>query len=224
METRDYLHILRNEMHTTVMATTDEAGRPVTRVIDVMLADDHTLYFLTAKGKAFYEQLMHQQYVSLSGVCGGEGMDKKEASVHMKAISVHGKVRNIGTEKLNEIFENNPYMADIYPTEISRQALEVFCISDGEGEYFDLSTRPITRGSFKVGDAIDKPETESEIKQGGYFITNDCVGCGSCLTVCPQQCIEDADVPFVIQAEHCLHCGNCMTVCPAGAVVKDFVE
>ena len=35
MTTKDYLEILRNEIHSTVVATVDGEGRPVTRVIDI---------------------------------------------------------------------------------------------------------------------------------------------------------------------------------------------
>ena len=215
METKDYLRILRNDMHSTVMATNDSDGHPVTRVIDVMLVDDKTLYFLTAKGKAFYDQLTEQKFVAISGVCGGEGMDKREASLHMKAISIRGTVKNIGSEKLTEIFEQNPYMADIYPTEISRRAIRVFRMESGVGEFFDLSAKPITRVNFRVGG-----ETAALTETGGYFITDTCIGCGACLTVCPQSCIRSDDTPFVIEREHCIHCGNCMDICPVEAIIR----
>ena len=213
MRTGDFLKILKDEMHTTVMATVDEKGRPVTRVIDIMLADDKTIYFLTAKGKAFYSQLMDQKFVSISGVCGGEGRSKEEASVHMKAISVRGTVQTIGEEKLEEIFEKNPYMKQIYPDQISRKALAVFCIAEGSGEFFDLSAKPIYRESFLIG---GKEQASAPAK--GYYITESCSGCGKCVSVCPQKCIDEKKVPFYINAEHCLYCGNCLTVCPASAV------
>ena len=56
METKEYLRIVAEEIHSTVIATIDKEGLPVTRVIDIMLADEDSLYFLTAKGKALYEQ------------------------------------------------------------------------------------------------------------------------------------------------------------------------
>jgi uncharacterized pyridoxamine 5'-phosphate oxidase family protein/NAD-dependent dihydropyrimidine dehydrogenase PreA subunit len=216
METRDYLRILKDDMHSTVMATNDSEGRPVTRVIDIMLADDSTLYFLTARGKEFYDQLTGQRFVSVTGVCGGEGMDKREATLHMKAITIRGTVESIGSEKLDEIFEKNPYMADIYPNEISRKALEVFRIGEGVGEYFDLTTKPITRTNFHVGSG------KADVRVGGYFITDACIGCGTCLTVCPQDCISSGEIPFVIAREHCIHCGNCMENCPVEAIIKNF--
>lgn len=216
METGDFLKILKNDIHTTIMATVDGEGHPVTRVIDVMLSDDKTLYFITAKGKEFYRQLMEQRFVSISGTCGGEGMDKKEASVHMKAISVRGTVKNIGSQRLAEVFEKNPYMNEIYPDAVSRKALEVFCITEGTGEFFDLSAKPIQRESFTVG----LQEGNVEKKPGGYQITDACTGCKSCMKICPQKCIDADGVPLKIRQEHCLHCGNCMAVCPFGAVIN----
>ena len=73
-------------IHSTVVATVDAEGHPVTRVIDMMLHDDNRLYFLTAKGKVFYEQLMEQKFIAISGMTGGEG------SMCKKAVSVRGKV------------------------------------------------------------------------------------------------------------------------------------
>lgn len=208
METKDYLKILQEEIHSTVVATVDEQGLPVTRVIDMMLHDDDKLYFLTAKGKEFYKQLTERGYVAVSGMTNHEG------SMNKKAVSVRGKVRCIGTEKLDEIFKVNPYMAEIYPEEESRMALNVFQIYEGTGEFFDLSTKPITRGSFTLGDKLQKAVTS------GYIITNRCRGCKICHSKCPQKCINIDVKPLVINQEHCLHCGNCISVCPFGAVEK----
>lgn len=217
MKTGDFLEILKKDIHTTVMATVDGEGHPVTRVIDVMLTDDKTLYFITAKGKEFYRQLMEQKFVSISGACGGEGMDKKEASIHMKAISIRGIVQNLGNQKLEEVFEKNPYMNEIYPDKASRKALEVFCITEGAGEFFDLSTKPIRRESFPVG----VQEENAGKKSNGYSITDACIGCRACVAVCPQKCIDADSIPLKIRQENCLHCGNCMTVCPVAAVKRD---
>lgn len=220
MKTEDFLKIIKNDIHTTVMATVDEMGHPVTRIIDVMLADDKTLYFITAKGKEFYRQLMAQAYVSISGAYGGEGMDKKEASIHMKAVSIRGTVQNLGSQKLNEVFEKNPYMKEIYPDAASQKALEVFCIKKGTGEYFDLSVKPIKRESFVVGTREENAPKRSK----GYCITEACTGCQACVAVCPQKSIVTDKIPFQIRQENCLHCGNCMRVCPAGAVNNEYLE
>ena len=200
-----YFKILTEEIHSVVIATVDENGLPSTRVIDMMLFDNEGIYFLTAKGKTFYKQLQKKPYISLSGMTSGND------SMARKSISIAGSVRNIGSEKLDEIFEKNPYMATIYPSEESKTALEVFCLYRGRGDFFDLSTKPITRGSFAFGGV--------EVQDFGYIITEDCNGRGLCVEKCPQDCIEVGE-PYKIIQEHCLHCGNCIEVCPENAVIK----
>lgn len=69
----EYLKILVEDFHSTTIATIGADGHPQTRVIDMMLWDEAGVYFLTAKGKAFYDQLMEQLYVALSAT-----KDKKQ--------------------------------------------------------------------------------------------------------------------------------------------------
>ncbi|MCK6139761.1 hypothetical protein [Slackia exigua] len=52
-DTAWYLNYLVREIHRTVVSTLDDDGLPVTAVIDMMMADENGVYFLTAKGKAF---------------------------------------------------------------------------------------------------------------------------------------------------------------------------
>lgn len=49
MSGKDYLKYIAEEIHTTVFATVDKEGRPVTCAIDMMDYDENGLYFLTAK-------------------------------------------------------------------------------------------------------------------------------------------------------------------------------
>lgn len=212
-----YLAMLEKEIHSVVCATADEENKPVTRVIDIMLSDERTFYFLTAKGKNFYRQLMNHKFIALTGMTGGEGLDRTQASMHTKAVSIRGSVECIGAEKLEEIFIKNPYMAEIYPTEKSKEALVVFRMTEGKGEFFDLSTKPITSESFAVGDA---EQIEDPGIRGLYCITKACTGCGKCLTVCPQNCIQQDGSSFKIDPQHCLHCGNCLVNCPVKAVIR----
>lgn len=128
------------------------------------------------------------------------------------AISVRGAVRSIGTKRLAEIFEKNPYMAKIYPTEKSREALEVFQLYKGQGEYFDLAQLPPYRQSFSFGG--------ERVQENGYrIIPEKCIGCQGCRSVCPVNCISST-IPRNIDTAHCLHCGNCLSICPVGAVER----
>ncbi len=135
--------------------------------------------------------------------------------MNKKAVSIRGKVKNIGAEKLPEVFGQNPYMAEIYPQEESRMALEVFQVYEGSGEYFDLSVKPIFREQFMLGEG-----KEDTTQTKGYFITDRCHGCRICYSKCPQKCIDLSVKPLVINQANCLHCGNCMEACPFGAVEK----
>lgn len=205
MTVTDILNYLQKEIHSAVFATVDDKGLPQTCVIDLMLNDENGLYFITAKGKSFYERLIKGGYVAVSGM---KGKDTRSTI----AISLGGKVKSIGQERLDEIFEKNPYMAEIYPNPKSRSALEVFCIYEGEGEYFDLGQNPAYRRSFAFGGA--------SVRKTGYQIDKSkCIGCQGCRSVCPVQCISNT-VPREIDPHRCLHCGNCSRICPVKAVEK----
>ena len=205
MTAEEYLDYVVRKIHRTIVATVDDEGLPVTAAIDMMDSDENGLYFLTAKGKNFYDRLKKRGFLALTAMKG----DSTMTSV---AVSIRGKVKELGYERIPELFEKNPYMHEIYPTEESMKALTVFQVYEGSGEWFDLSKKPIERAGFTFGGAKEK--------ENGFRITDPCIGCGKCVEVCPQNCILSDKVPFVIEQEHCLHCGNCMNVCPAGAVVR----
>ena len=101
-------------------------------------------------------------------------------------------------------------MQEIYPKN-TRDILEVFCLYEAKGEYFDI-TNPsaIIKETFTIGNIENKE---------GYLIKESCIGCMKCLEVCPQQCIvlkEKAE----IQQNHCLNCGRCVSICPVQAIER----
>ncbi|MCD8014677.1 MAG: 4Fe-4S binding protein [Lachnospiraceae bacterium] len=201
MYSHNYLKLLVEKIHSATVATIGVDGHPQTRTIDMMLWDEKGVYFLTAKGKAFYSQLMEQKYIALS------------ATKNKKSVSLRGKIQNIGNEKLDEIFEKNTYMQKIYPDD-TRSALDVFRLYEASGEYFDISDPShVTRDSFVIG----QPQTVVN----GYFVGSACIGCKLCCSVCPQKCIDISVKPAIINQNRCLHCGRCIEVCPAGAIKRD---
>lgn len=200
MTNTEYLKMLVEDFHSTTVATIGADGHPQTRIIDMMLWDDNGVYFLTAKGKAFYDQLMEQLYVAVS------------ATKDKKAISLRGRIENIGSERLDEIFEKNTYMQQIYPGE-TRTALEVFRICEAQGEYFDISDPAhVVRTNLQIGSPV--------MQCSGYFVGKDCIGCKLCYSVCPQKCIDISNTPVVINQNHCLHCGRCAEICPKQTIRK----
>ena len=205
MQTTEYLRYIVESIHSTVFATVDGAGRPVTCAIDIMDWDENSLYFLTAKVKNFYDRLKANENIAFTAMKG-------EDTLSCVAVSVQGKAKEIGPERLPALFRKNPYMEKIYPDERSRSALTVFQIYEGTGEWFDLSKQPIERAGFSFGSA--------QARETGYFVTDKCIGCKLCYAKCPQKCIDITRKPVVIRQEHCLHCGNCYEVCPARAIER----
>ena len=122
-----YLGYLVERIHTTVLSTNGEDGYPHTCAVDMMYLDDEGVYFLTAVGKDLYRRLRADGRVSLTGIRGDDTL----SSV---ALSLVGKVEEVGPSNLPKLLEANPYMSDIYPTEESRRALTVFRIFRGNGE------------------------------------------------------------------------------------------
>lgn len=206
MNSTDFLKFIADEIHTTVVATVDDNGLPVTTAIDMMDYNENGLYFLTAVGKSFYDRLKKRGYIALTGVRGDRTMS-------CVAVSVRGRVRELGSGPLARLITKNPYMNEIYPTPESQKALTVFQLYDGCGEWFDLSKKPIERASFSFGSTCLQSNSD-------YRITDLCSGCGTCGAVCPQGCIDFSEIPARIIQKNCLHCGNCLSVCPPHAVIR----
>lgn len=180
-------------------ATVDAQGRPHSRIINVMIADDEGMYIVTSKGKPFYRQLVETGEVALSAMCPD-----------CQSLKFTGRLRVVGKEWVDRVFEQNPGMNEVYPGE-SRYILDAFHIYEGRGEWFDLLHYPISRETFAYGGA--------EEERSGFVITEACTGCGACAAACPQKCITEG-APYAIADAHCLQCGLCAEICPVGAVKR----
>ena len=57
-----------------------------------------------------------------------------------------------------------------------------------------------------------------------YKINKDqCIGCHTCMGVCPAMAISDAgDGKCQIDKNKCMSCGTCAAVCPANAIEPDL--
>lgn len=183
-------------------ATVDGHGAPQVRNISAIHYEPEALYFFTAKGKDFCRQLLADGRVQLLGYTKYKEMIR---------LSARAKPASEQQKWIDKIFEEQPYLSNVYPGDTRTLAGIVFEIRDGEIEYFHLGVRPIFRESYIMGSGT--------VTEKGYQITEACIGCGACAEHCPQRCIE-AGAPYQIQQEHCLHCGNCHGVCPVGAVER----
>ena len=97
----DYLDYIVREIHTTIVATVDDEGLPVTAAIDMMDSDGKSLYFLTARGKSFYDRLKKRGFLALTAIKG-------ESTMTSVAVSLRGKVRELGYNRIPDLFEKNP--------------------------------------------------------------------------------------------------------------------
>ena len=200
MTPQTYLQMLR-DIKDVAFATVDDQGQPQVRIIDIMLVADESLIFCTARGKDFYQQLLRNGQVALTGM-----------NSEWQMLRLNGVAHRLDDQKtwLDRIFSANPSMNEVYPGD-SRSILEAFSISEGTLEFFDLGKMPIFRDTAVLGKAIPTLK--------GFQINDACISCGQCASSCPQQCIT-AGEPYTIQQAHCLHCGQCAEVCPVQAIAK----
>lgn len=184
-------------------ATVDENGAPQIRCISAIHFDDESFYFFTARGKNFTRELLSDGRVQILAYTRFKEMIRLSA----KAVPVSDERQS---DCIDTIFAEQPYLKNVYPGDTRKIGI-IFEIKNAEIEYFNLGANPIFRENYVIGNG------KSEFK--GYKITDKCVGCGKCITVCPQRCISEGK-PFKISAEHCLHCGACFENCPVKAVER----
>ncbi|HBE01683.1 MAG: 4Fe-4S ferredoxin [Spirochaetes bacterium GWF1_41_5] len=51
-----------------------------------------------------------------------------------------------------------------------------------------------------------------------HTINDDCVACGSCLSECPADAIQEGDPIYKIDSSKCTDCGSCVDACPSSAI------
>ncbi len=186
-------------------ATVDAQGAPQIRNISAIHYEEEALYFFTARGKNFCHELMADGRVQILCYTKFKEMIRLSGRSYAVADDEQAKWRDM-------IFEEQPYLANVYPGD-TRDIGIVFCIDKGQVEYFNLGVKPIFRETYALGGG--------KLDKKGYVITDACIGCGKCVSVCPQNCIDcGTPRPFAIRQNNCLHCGACYENCPVKAVVQ----
>ena len=54
-----------------------------------------------------------------------------------------------------------------------------------------------------------------------HVITDLCSLCGSCVEVCPSECIKEGDSQYYIDPVECSDCASCVDECPEGAIFAE---
>ena len=84
MTSQQCLQILRT-VKDVAFASVDAQGDPQVRIIDVMLIEEDRLYFCTARGKAFYQQLIAHPRIAIVGM--NRDFQLVRLSVHVRRLS-----------------------------------------------------------------------------------------------------------------------------------------
>ncbi|MBQ8099237.1 MAG: 4Fe-4S binding protein [Bacteroidaceae bacterium] len=184
-------------------STVDEEGHPQVRSISAIHYEPDAIYFFTARGKNFCRQLHADGHVQIHALTKFKEMIRLSSIARPVSDGEQEKWRDV-------IFSEQPYLSNVYPGD-TRSIGIIFKISNAQIEYFNLGSWPIERKYFSWGMA--------EQEKKGYQITTECIACGTCASVCPQNAITEGD-PYMINPSHCLHCGNCYEHCPADAIER----
>ena len=89
-------------------ATVDKYGKPQIRNISAIHYEQQSLYFFTARGKAFCEELLSDGHVQILGYTKYKEMIRLSAKAE--------KVPDDEQRKwIDRIFEEQPYLSNVYP-------------------------------------------------------------------------------------------------------------
>lgn len=131
MEIQDIMKILEKDMKVAVFSTVDEDNQPHARHINIGVANEEGVFFMTSPKTNFYQQLQANPKIAITGFLEEEYL--------IQVIRIEGKVRKLGKEKLQEVLADNPYIDQVYPDEADRQSVQVFQLYTGEGFYHSLT-------------------------------------------------------------------------------------
>jgi len=89
-----------------------------------------------------------------------------------------------------------------------------------------ISLLTVGKHIFKKPVTLEYPEKKRNVGDNfrGKPVIENCIGCTTCLQVCPTGAIAITEDNFVIDLKKCIFCGNCSYYCPKGAIKmsKDY--
>ena len=101
----NYLEYLVNEIHSTIVATVDENGKPHVRVVGLNCIEEGKLYYALATTKGMYAQIKQNPNVEIAASLPN----------FSKVVRVWGKACiDESLETKQKMFENSPALKGLY--------------------------------------------------------------------------------------------------------------
>lgn len=206
-----------DEIGCCTFATID-GDYPETRIAHFLAYDEEGLYFMTMTTKPFYKQLRQTGKVSVCGLAANSAVEKQyDGNLKFDDgyfIRLTGDVREVSMEEIKE--KNNPDFAYCIEDHERYPAMTAFVIYRAKGEIFDYDfekehrDHKLERERFSYG--------MFPFEEAGLTITENCIGCGKCQTVCTFDAVYKDEKQYRIDGNRCDECGDCYTHCPVQAI------
>lgn len=203
----ELLHMME-ELDTYSFATVDAQGHPRVRIISALHFEPDAIYFYTARGKNFARELQESGGKLEILAYSEERNDTIRLSCTAEVVPADEQRHWIDVQ-----FSEQSYLYNVYLGETNEIGI-MFVVRNGEFEWFNLASKPITRECLPFGQGI--------VHEKGFRIDESvCISCGTCEDVCPQHVVHMGENgTYVIDEAHCLHCGNCFEHYPVEVIER----
>lgn len=200
--------------------STIDDGHIESRIAHFFAYDNGGLYFRTMNTKPFYKQLKENKILSVSGMYPTTQLTHDENNLpHFQpgfTLRISGDVRELSIEEVKEKAKNDiNFTVAVFDIE-KYPATKIFVLDKAKGELFDFDFEKTKRDHklYRERFSIGGMEYESP----GLMITEKCIECGKCKSVCTFDAIVEGS-PYKIDGSRCDECGNCYTNCPVNAIM-----
>ena len=79
--------------------------------------------------------------------------------------------------------------------------------------------------SMRAAEPAETKPTNAKLAKGdkAYFIGHGCVGCHTCMSLCPAKAIHFGNTGNEIDQSLCVHCGTCFENCPLSMISESEI-
>ena len=171
--------------------------------------------------KPFYKQVKETGNITVCGMYPNTQVMHDENNLPSfepgYSVRLTGDVRELTMEEVEKKAEQNrDFNVAVYDIK-KYPATRIFLIYRAKGEVYDFDyakehrDHKLERERFSYGGM--------EVESAGLTITDQCIGCGKCQSVCSFDAIVLGS-PYRIMGNRCDECGNCYVNCPVGAIIS----